>query len=151
MVFIPGSNNGTFGMGMSRGAMFPSSMGGPFGHRGMPLPINLQMPTGVMDRPYAGRAFGKGTVYQLTPGGVTTEAGWGFKNRSRSFGGQICGPFGYGRSRRHRRSRRRKTTSSVRRCVGKTKNGKRCKHKTHGKFCKCHKKQSRKRRRSRST
>ena len=148
MVWIPGSNNGQSGFGMARGAMFPSGiMGGPFGNRAFPLPVNLQMPTGVSDRPYSGHAFGRrmGTVYELTPGGVTTEAGWGFKDRARSFGtGQICGPFGYGR----RRSRVKKH-----RCEGKTKNGKRCKHHAQGKFCKHHKNQKRvsRRRRSRRT
>jgi hypothetical protein len=153
MVWIPGSNNGQSGFGMVRGAMFPSSMNGPFGMRGFPLPVNLQMPTGTVARPYLGNAFGRrmgsrrmgSTVYELTPGGITTEAGWGFQDRSRSFGrDNICGPFGYGRRRRSR--------SHKQRCLGKTKNGKRCKHHAQGKFCKHHKNQdrvSRRRRRSR--
>jgi hypothetical protein len=126
MVWIPGSNNGTWGMGMSRGAVFPAGiMGGPFGFQGYPLPVNLELPTGVMDKPYGGRSFG--TVYQLTPGGVTTEAGWGFKNKA-----------GFGR---RRRSKRR---SVKQRCEGIKENGKRCKHKTTGKYCKHHLKQARK-------
>lgn len=85
---IPGSNNGTWGMGMSRGAVFPPNMGGPFGYQGYPLPTLLQHPTGVVGKPYKGHAFGRkfGMVYELTPGGVTTDVGWGFVNKVKSFG-----------------------------------------------------------------
>jgi hypothetical protein len=141
MVWIPGSNNGEWGLNASRGALFPATIGlnGPFGSPGYPLPVNLQLPTGVVDRPYLGRAFGKkfekrfrkrfGTVYELTPGGVTTQASWGFTDRTRRFS-------------------RSKKSQKKHRCEGLTNNNKRCKHKTDGKFCKCHLKQSRKRRRS---
>ena len=87
MSYIPGSNNGEWGAGMHR-ALFPKSMGGPFGHRGQPLPNAFQHPAPV------GRSFGSspfdspasfgdveaGEVYQLTPGGATTEGSWGFEN-----------------------------------------------------------------------
>ena len=92
MVWIPGSNNGEWGLNMSRGAVFPTNMGGPFGFRGYPLPQLIQHPTSVVDRPYQGNAFGRrygrrfGKVYELTPGGVTTEVGWEFNNKIRSFG-----------------------------------------------------------------
>ena len=125
-MYIPGTNNGTWGAGMTRGAMFPSSMGGPLGRPGFPLPNIIEHPAPTQDRPYY--SFGKGpTIYQLTPGGVTTEAGWGFKQKA----------FGRRRSRRSRRSRH------SRRCQGTTKNGKQCKHKTTGKYCKHHQKQKR--------
>ena len=39
MVWIPGSNNGTWGMGMARGAMFPSSLGGSLGRQASPYQI----------------------------------------------------------------------------------------------------------------
>jgi hypothetical protein len=138
MVWIPGSNNGEWGLNMSRGALFPAAKGfnGPMGSSGYPLPVNLQLPAPTIDKPYIGRAFGRrfGMVYELTPGGVTTEAGWGFKNKA----------FG-------RRSRnRRRSGSKKQRCEGHTANGKRCRHKTNGQFCKHHLKQSRvSRRRSR--
>lgn len=77
MSYIPGSNNGTWGYGMHR-ALFPKSMGGPLGHRGRPLPNAFQHPAAVVSVPYAGHAFGN-SVYALTPGGVTTEPGWGWK------------------------------------------------------------------------
>jgi len=88
---IPGSNNGEWGLNMSRGAMFPAVKGfnGPMGSLHYPLPNIIEHPTGVMDKPYLGRAFGRrfgGTVYELTPGGVTTEAGWGFSNKAKRFG-----------------------------------------------------------------
>ena len=86
---IPGSNNGTWGLNMSRGAVFPPVLNGPFGYQGYPLPNMIQHPTGVM-----GRGFG--TIYQLTPGGITTEEGWGFKNKIKSFG----------KSRKSRKSRK---------------------------------------------
>lgn len=113
MVYIPGSNNGTWGAGMHR-AMFPASLGGSLGHRGQPLPNAFPHPTGInynkrsfgvyikrrrrkrnseksrksykrrksvrrqrSQRRRYSRRFG-GTVYQLTPGGVTTSEGWGF-------------------------------------------------------------------------
>jgi hypothetical protein len=41
---LKGINNGTSGMGMARGSVFPSSMNGPFGYQKHPLPINLNMP-----------------------------------------------------------------------------------------------------------
>jgi len=124
MPFIPGSNNGAFGMGMSRGAVFPSSMNGPFGRPGYPLPGALQMPTGVMDRPYEGHAFGR--VYELTPGGVTTEGSWGFIDKAKRFG------------RRRSLKRRSKAATKSRRCKGIKKNGVRCKHRTCGVYCKHH-------------
>lgn len=120
MVWIPGSNNGTFGVGMSRGAVFPADPG--YFYQGFPLPNIIQHPTGVVDKPYIGRAFGSrafgsrafgkrgrrfGMVYELTPGGVTTEAGWGFKNRA--FGRRSkrrSKRRSRRRSRRNRRSRR---------------------------------------------
>jgi len=77
---IPGSNNGQSGFGMARGAMFPSNMNGPFGFQKFPMPIAIQHPTGVVDRPYLGSAFGK--TYELTPGGYTTEEPWGFENKA---------------------------------------------------------------------
>jgi hypothetical protein len=127
---IPGSNNGTFGYGMSRGAVFPADPG--YFYQGFPLPVNLQLPTGVMDKPYLGRAFGRrfGMVYELTPGGVTTSQGWGFKNKA----------FGRRRSRRSHRKHR---------CEGLKENGKRCKHNTSDQFCKHHLKQAKKTRISR--
>jgi hypothetical protein len=139
MVWIPGSNNGTWGMGMSRGAVFPANMGGPFGYQGYPLPNMIQHPTGVMDKPYQGRSFG--TVYELTPGGVTTERGWGFANKAKYFG-------------KSRRRRSRRNSTKMHRCEGIKENGKRCKHKTSGQYCKHHLKQTkrsmrRNRRRSR--
>lgn len=124
MVWIPGSNNGTFGAGMSRGAVFPADPG--YFYQGFPLPNMIQHPTGVMDKPYQGRSFG--TVYELTPGGVTTEAGWGFTNKGKFFG-------------RRRRSRRR-SAEKKHRCEGLKENGKRCKHKTSGQYCKHHLKQA---------
>ena len=122
MVWIPGSNNGTWGMGMSRGALFPKTLNGPMGYQGFPLPQLIQHPTGVMDKPYLGRAFGRhfGTVYELTPGGVTTEAGWGFSNKVKSFGrrkrSRRRSRRGSRRSRRgsRRRSRRRSRRGSKR-------------------------------------
>lgn len=132
MVWIPGSNNGTFGAGMSRGAVFPADPG--YFYQGFPLPNMIQHPTGVMDKPYLGRAFGR-TVYELTPGGITTEAGWGFKNKA----------FGH---RRHRSRKRSRRASKKHRCEGLKENGKRCKHKTTGQFCKHHLKQAKKSRRS---
>jgi hypothetical protein len=128
MLWIPGSNNGEWGLNMARGAVFPANIGGPLGFRGNPLPINLQLPTPTIDKPYFTRSFG--TVYQLTPGGVTTESGWGFKNK------------GFGR-------RRRSNSTKKHRCKAIKKDGKRCKHKTVGNFCKHHLKQK-KRRKSRS-
>jgi hypothetical protein len=103
MVWIPGSNNGTFGAGMSRGAVFPAQPG--YFYKGFPLPQLIQHPTGVMDKPYLGRAFGRkyGTVYELTPGGVTTEAGWGFTNKH------------FGRRRKSRRGSKRRRSRRSRR------------------------------------
>jgi hypothetical protein len=77
--YIPGSNNGTFGMGMSQ-AVFPKGMGGPFGYRGLPLPIDLEFPASVIPPPYRGNSFGM--VYELTPGGSTTSEDWGFSNKA---------------------------------------------------------------------
>ncbi len=113
MVWLPGSNNGEWGLNMSRGSMFPANMGGPLGFKGFPLPQLIQHPAPTMDKPYQGSAFGRrfGTVYQLTPGGVTTENGWGFNNKVRNFG-----------IRRRRRSR----SVKKRRCKGVKENGKRC-------------------------
>ena len=113
MPFIPGYNNGEWGLNASRGAMFPAGipMNGPFGMRGYPLPVNLQMPTGTVDKPYMGRAFGNKMVYELTPGGVTTSEGWGFIDKSRRFG-----------------SKRKSRSGVCRRCKGITKSGKQCKH-----------------------
>jgi len=129
MVWLPGSNNGEWGLNMSRGAMFPAVKGfnGPMGSLHYPLPNIIEHPTGVMDKPYLGRAFGRRfgrTVYELTPGGVTTEAGWGFSDKAKRFG--------------HRRSRRSRSRSRRHRCEGITKQGKRCKHKTNDHFCKHH-------------
>jgi hypothetical protein len=137
---IPGSNNGTFGAGMSRGAVFPADPG--YFYQGFPLPNMIQHPTGVVDRPYSGNAFGRafgrrfGMVYELTPGGITTSQGWGFKNKA------------FGR-RSRRRSRRRSSSRLLEkhRCKGIKENGKRCKHKTNGQFCKHHLKQARRSRR----
>src|SRR5688572_23417164 len=111
MVWIPGSNNGVWGLNMTRGSVFPVGMNGPLGSLGYPLPVNLQMPAPTMDKPYLGRAFGRrfGQIYQLTPGGVTTEAGWGFK--SKAFG---------------RRSRKQRKSMGSKRCQGIKENGKRC-------------------------
>lgn len=145
MVYISGSNNGTFGMGASQGALYPSDMGGPFGQNlGFPIPLNLEMPAAVMDKPYSGHAFGSPT-YELTPGGYTSASDWGFKNRVKSFGkGPACGPFGnfsrrrsYGRKSLRRRSYGRK---SNKRCEHKTKSNKKCKHSAMKgcKFCKHH-------------
>lgn len=93
MNYIPGSNNGTWGAGMHR-AMFPASMGGPLGMRGHPLPNAFQHPANV-------NGFGS-NVYQLTPGGITTEDSWGFTDMSKS---------SYGRRRRSRRSKRKSKKS----------------------------------------
>lgn len=41
---IKGANNGQSGFGMTRGAVFPSNMNGPFGYVQKPLPINLSLP-----------------------------------------------------------------------------------------------------------
>ena len=123
-VFIPGSNNGTSGYGLARGAMFPSTLNGPWGQRGSPLPIDLQMPTGVVDKPYYGHAFGRPVIYELTPGGSTTEEGWGFKTRY------------FGKSLKYGKTSR---------CKGKTLKNSRCKHRTSGKkYCKHHSKRNRK-------
>jgi hypothetical protein len=42
---IKGSNNGTWGVGMSGGALFPVSMNGPLGYRNFPLPNYTDHPT----------------------------------------------------------------------------------------------------------
>ena len=105
-MFIPGSNNGTFGMGASEGAIFPSNMGGPFGYQGYPIPIDLELPTGVVDKPYLGHAFGSQdnsqVVYELTPGGYTSAESWGFTDKS----------FGKSKSRRIRKSKSKKSKKS---------------------------------------
>jgi hypothetical protein len=90
---IPGSNNGQSGYGMARGAMFPSCMYGPFGYREFPLPNMISQPTGVMDKRYS---FGD-SVYELTPGGRTTESAWGFETKA------------FGRKSQRRKSQRRKS------------------------------------------
>ena len=41
---IKGSNNGAWGAGMSRGAMFPPSMNGPLGYINNPLPSKQSTP-----------------------------------------------------------------------------------------------------------
>jgi hypothetical protein len=41
---IRGSNNGTWGLGMGRGAIFPPSMNGPLGYINHPLPYDQEMP-----------------------------------------------------------------------------------------------------------
>jgi hypothetical protein len=76
---IPGSNNGTWGYGLHR-ALFPKSLGGPFGSPWKQLPNSFQHPAMV-------RGFGQS--YQLTPGGMTTQAGlnkyyFGSKRRRKS-------------------------------------------------------------------
>ncbi len=138
MVWIPGSNNGTIGFGLSRGAVFPAGMNGPFGKRGYPLPINLQFPTGVTDKKFKNRAFGT-TVYQLTPGGITTEAGWGFKNNAFGKRSKRRSRFSKKRNRNKRNNKYSNKCSNnfskKRRCKGIKKNGKRCKHMTTCTFC----------------
>ncbi len=108
MVWIPGSNNGEWGLNMSRGAMFPAVKGfnGPMGSPGYPLPQLIQHPAPTMDKPYMGRAFG--TVYQLTPGGITTTAGWGFQNKAKSFGRKRKSKRSTRKSKRSTRSKRSK-------------------------------------------
>lgn len=143
MVWIPGSNNGVWGVGAARGALFPPTLNGPFGHKGAPLPVNLQLPTGVISKPNvvkSRRSFGN--VYELTPGGVTTDSSWGFKDKAYK---------AFGRKRRRRGSRRRKSQrrgsrrrksqrkSKSRRCKGVKHDGKRCKHRTTTVYCKHHK------------
>ncbi len=44
---MKGINNGQSGFGMYR-ALFPSSMGGPFGLRGQPLPYDFSVPKTVL-------------------------------------------------------------------------------------------------------
>jgi hypothetical protein len=116
MVFIPGSNNGVFGMGMSRGAMFPMSMGGSLGRPGYPLPNMIQHPTATIDKPYYGNSFGKTvkTIYQLTPGGSTTEESWGFTNKIKSFGRSRKSKRKSRKSKRKSRKSKRKSRKSKR-------------------------------------
>ena len=56
-MYIPGSNNGTWGAGMQR-ALFPTSMGGPLGYRGHPLPNSFQHAAPVINVPYRTNSFG---------------------------------------------------------------------------------------------
>ena len=54
---ITGSNNGTWGFGMSGGALFPPSMNGPFGYINHPLPYDQEMPV-LFDGPkYNAQAY----------------------------------------------------------------------------------------------
>ncbi len=110
-MYIPGSNNGTFGAGMSRGAVFSAQPG--YFYQGFPLPQLIQHPAPTGASPYLGRAFGRkfgNMVYQLTPGGISTEEGWGFKNKVKSFGRKRRSRKG-SRKGSKRRSRRRSRRS----------------------------------------
>jgi hypothetical protein len=57
MVYIPGSNNGVSGAGQYR-SLYPSSLGGFSGLRGMPLPNAFAHPAPTMAKPY-NASFGK--------------------------------------------------------------------------------------------
>lgn len=49
-IWIKGSNNGTWGYGMT-GGLFPTDMSGPFGSRGYPIPINVDYPALLYGNP----------------------------------------------------------------------------------------------------
>jgi hypothetical protein len=102
MVYIPGSSNGEFGAGQFR-ALFPSSMKGPFGQRGFPLPNSFAHPAATVSKPY-NRSFGSRT---LTLNGAGLENGWGFEQKA----------FGKRRKSRRRSHKKRK---SVRKSVRKS-------------------------------
>ena len=63
-MYIPGSNNGTWGAGMQR-ALFPTSMGGPLGYRGHPLPNSFQHAAPVINVPYRTNSFGHKSYRKL--------------------------------------------------------------------------------------
>ena len=68
---IKGSNNGTWGLGMSRGAMFPPSMNGPLGYINHPLPYDDQSPS-LLNGPrynaprYNGPAYNQPAFYSIS-------------------------------------------------------------------------------------
>ncbi len=59
--FIKGSNNGTWGFGMS-GGLFPIGMNGPFGYLGYPIPIN-QEAKALFNGPQYNSAYHNGPAY----------------------------------------------------------------------------------------
>ena len=54
---IKGSNNGQSGFGLARGAVFPSSMNGPFGYSQRPLPVNLSLPATFNNFKYNAKGY----------------------------------------------------------------------------------------------
>ncbi len=72
---LKGTNNGTFGYGMARGAVFPMNkyFGPGYFYKNYQLPSLLEQPTGSYYKVFQPkRGFGTSVVYQLTPGGVST-------------------------------------------------------------------------------
>jgi hypothetical protein len=96
MVYIPGSNNGTWGMGMA-GAYFPENLGGPLGSPGNDLVLDIEFP----DPKYTGPSFNFGQVLLLSPNGMSTN-------------GDSSGYF-YGTSKHSKRSKKNKRRSKSRR------------------------------------
>lgn len=58
---INGSNNGVWGVGMSRGALFPPAMNGPLGYINHPLPYDQEVPVLLNSPKYS--SFYNGPAY----------------------------------------------------------------------------------------
>lgn len=110
-----------WGFGAQR-AMYPSDMNGPFGSPGKPLPTYTTSPAYYGPVPYTGEGFtmhyGKRACSfgsapgdrLLTPGGVTTERGWGFQK------------FGkINKSKRKSKKKSKKTKKTKRKSIKKQK------------------------------
>lgn len=83
---IKGSNNGTWGVGMTGGALFPVSMNGPLGYINHPLPYDQEVPT-LFNGPAYNSPYYNGPAYnqpsfKAFSGFTFSDKGTSVKNQS---------------------------------------------------------------------